>query len=75
MADKQPNIVVFSWNNFGWGKPGCYGGGVLRRARRRGSTTPVEGGVILQPPNGITAWIPHRQRTTRQMWPAAGDRP
>jgi len=32
MADKQPNIVVFFWDNFGWGELGCYGGGVLRGA-------------------------------------------
>ncbi|GAB3787573.1 sulfatase-like hydrolase/transferase [Nocardioides ungokensis] len=32
MADKQPNIVVFFWDNFGWGEIGCYGGGVLRGA-------------------------------------------
>ena len=32
MADKQPNIVVFWWDNFGWGEIGCYGGGVLRGA-------------------------------------------
>jgi len=31
MAD-QPNIVVFFWDNFGWGELGCYGGGVLRGA-------------------------------------------
>ncbi|MEV8212955.1 sulfatase-like hydrolase/transferase [Leifsonia sp. NPDC077715] len=30
--DKQPNIVVFFWDNFGWGELGCYGGGVLRGA-------------------------------------------
>ena len=32
MADKQPNIVFFYWDNFGWGELGCYGGGVLRGA-------------------------------------------
>ena len=32
MADKQPNIVFFFWDNFGWGELGCYGGGVLRGA-------------------------------------------
>ena len=32
MADKQPNIAVFFWDNFGWGELGCYGGGVLRGA-------------------------------------------
>ena len=32
MADNQPNIVVFFWDNFGWGELGCYGGGVLRGA-------------------------------------------
>jgi arylsulfatase len=29
---EQPNIVVFFWDNFGWGELGCYGGGVLRGA-------------------------------------------
>jgi arylsulfatase A-like enzyme len=38
MADKRPNIVVFFWDNFGWGEIGCYGGGVLRARRRRAST-------------------------------------
>src|SRR5215831_12216255 len=32
MADNQPNIVVFFWDNLGWGEVGCYGGGVLRGA-------------------------------------------
>ena len=32
MSDKQPNIIVFFWDNFGWGELGCYGGGVLRGA-------------------------------------------
>jgi arylsulfatase len=29
---KQPNIVFFFWDNFGWGELGCYGGGILRGA-------------------------------------------
>ena len=32
MSQKQPNIVFFYWDNFGWGELGCYGGGVLRGA-------------------------------------------
>jgi arylsulfatase A-like enzyme len=32
MSTEQPNIVVFFWDNFGWGELGCYGGGVLRGA-------------------------------------------
>jgi arylsulfatase A-like enzyme len=32
MADKKPNMVVFFWDNLGWGEVGCYGGGVLRGA-------------------------------------------
>jgi hypothetical protein len=24
MADTQPNIVVFWWDNFGWGEVGCW---------------------------------------------------
>jgi arylsulfatase len=32
MSEKQPNIVVFFWDNFGWGELGCYGGGILRGA-------------------------------------------
>ncbi len=38
MSAKQPNIVFFYWDNFAWGELGCYGGGVLRGAPRRGST-------------------------------------
>ena len=32
MSEKQPNIVFFYWDNFGWGELGCYGGGILRGA-------------------------------------------
>ena len=32
MSAEKPNIVVFLWDNFGWGELGCYGGGVLRGA-------------------------------------------
>jgi len=32
MAQEQPNIVVFFWDNFAWGELGCYGGGILRGA-------------------------------------------
>jgi arylsulfatase len=32
MNTTQPNIVVFFWDNLGWGEVGCYGGGVLRGA-------------------------------------------
>jgi len=32
MSAERPNIVVFFWDNFGWGEFGCYGGGVLRGA-------------------------------------------
>jgi arylsulfatase A-like enzyme len=30
--DERPNIVVFFWDNLGWGEIGCYGGGLLRCA-------------------------------------------
>ena len=32
MATDQPNIVIFFWDNLGWGEVGCYGGGLLRGA-------------------------------------------
>ena len=32
MSAEQPNIVVFFWDNLGWGEVGCYGGGILRGA-------------------------------------------
>jgi arylsulfatase len=32
MSTEQPNIVVFFWDNLGWGEVGCYGGGILRGA-------------------------------------------
>ena len=31
-TQKQPNIVVFLWDNLAWGEVGCYGGGILRGA-------------------------------------------
>ena len=31
MSQKQPNIVFFYWDNFGWGELGCYGSSILRR--------------------------------------------
>lgn len=38
MAGEQPNIVVFFWDNLGWGELGCYGG-VCCAARRRHAST------------------------------------
>jgi arylsulfatase A-like enzyme len=32
VSEQQPNIVVFFWDNLGWGEVGCYGGDVLRGA-------------------------------------------
>jgi arylsulfatase len=32
VSAEQPNIVVFFWDNLGWGDVDCYGGGVLRGA-------------------------------------------
>jgi arylsulfatase len=32
MSAQQANIVVFFWDNLGWGEVGCYGGGILRGA-------------------------------------------
>jgi hypothetical protein len=32
MTTDKPNIVVFLWDNFGWGELGCCGGGILRGA-------------------------------------------
>jgi arylsulfatase len=44
MAERsQPNIVVFLWDNLGWGEVGCYGGGVLR-----GAPTPRIDGLAAQ---------------------------
>src|SRR5882672_5638815 len=31
-AQKKPNIVYIMVDNYGWGEPGCYGGGILRHA-------------------------------------------
>jgi arylsulfatase len=30
--DDKPNVVLIFMDNYGWGEPGCYGGGVLRGA-------------------------------------------
>ena len=40
---KQPNIVFFYWDNFGWGELGCYGGGELR-----GAATPRIDGLAAE---------------------------
>jgi len=32
MTGEKPNVVVFFWDNLGWGEVGCYGGGILRGA-------------------------------------------
>ena len=31
-AQEQPNIVLVFMDNFGWGEPGCNGGGIIRGA-------------------------------------------
>ena len=31
-AQEKPNVVLIFMDNFGWGEPGCYGGGILRGA-------------------------------------------
>lgn len=30
--NEKPNVVLIFMDNYGWGEPGCYGGGVLRGA-------------------------------------------
>jgi arylsulfatase len=32
LAQETPNVVLVFMDNYGWGEPGCYGGGVLRGA-------------------------------------------
>jgi Helix-turn-helix domain len=61
MAERlQPNVLVFLWDNIGWGEVGCYGGGVLRGAptpridglaagRDRGNVSLI----ASQPPNRV----------------------
>ena len=31
-AQEKPNVVLIFMDNYGWGEPGCYGGGILRGA-------------------------------------------
>jgi arylsulfatase len=31
-AQDKPNVVLIFMDNYGWGEPGCYGGGILRGA-------------------------------------------
>ena len=31
-AQEKPNVVLVFMDNYGWGEPGCYGGGILRGA-------------------------------------------
>ena len=32
VAQEKPNVVLILMDNYGWGEPGCYGGGILRGA-------------------------------------------
>jgi arylsulfatase len=32
LAQENPNVVLIFMDNYGWGEPGCYGGGILRGA-------------------------------------------
>jgi len=32
LAQEKPNVVLIFMDNYGWGEPGCYGGGILRGA-------------------------------------------
>ena len=32
LAQEKPNVVLILMDNYGWGEPGCYGGGILRGA-------------------------------------------
>jgi arylsulfatase len=32
IAQEKPNVVLIFMDNYGWGEPGCYGGGILRGA-------------------------------------------
>ena len=53
LTDKQPNIVVFFWDNLGWGELGCYGGGLgwaIRRAHERGETGTTVKFRLARPP-------------------------
>ena len=38
-AAEKPNIVLINMDNFGYGELGVYGGGILRGAPRRASTS------------------------------------
>ncbi|NLR91622.1 arylsulfatase [Flammeovirga sp. SR4] len=32
IAQEKPNVILIFMDNYGWGEPGCYGGGILRGA-------------------------------------------
>ena len=52
LTDKQPNIVVFSWDNLGWGGLGCYGGlgWAIHRAHERGEAGTTVKVRLARPP-------------------------
>ena len=68
MSDAQPNIVVFFWDNFGWGELGCYGGGVLR-----GAPTPRIDALACE--GGSQAWCRGLRPTRHHQLGRVGPRP
>jgi arylsulfatase len=47
VSAQQPNIIVFFWDNLGWGEVGCYGGGILRGAPTPRIDAMAAGGLRL----------------------------
>jgi hypothetical protein len=46
VSAEQPNIVVFFWDNLGWGEVGCYGGDAV--SKEYTPDFPFTGGRILK---------------------------
>jgi len=46
-AQEKPNVVLIFMDNYGWGEPGCYGGGILRGAPSPNIDKLADQGMLL----------------------------
>jgi arylsulfatase len=54
---ERPNVVLVFMDNYGWGEPGCYGGGIIRGAPTRYAIRTGNASIPIETPvYGLTQW-------------------